>query len=251
MPDSSPSTLSDTEYDFDGQTGVYHGKVRDVYTIRDKYLALVATDRISAFDQVLPREIPYKGQVLNQIAAYFLKATEDIAPNWLLSVPDENVSLGYKCEPFKVEVVVRAVLAGHAYREYKAGKRKICGVPMPEGLNEYDPFPEPIITPSTKAEAGHDEDISAEEIAGTGLATKEQFERMCDIALKLFKKGQEMAREKGLLLADTKYEFGLLGDKIVVIDEIHTPDSSLFYLKVRKRIHSRQNIYLRSLCALG
>lgn len=229
MSNLSLPALSSTEYAFDGQTGLYHGKVRDVYTIGDRYLAIVATDRISAFDRILPVPIPYKGQVLNQIAAYFLQNTEDIVPNWLLSVPDENVSLGYKAEPFKIELVVRGVLVGHAWREYKTGKRELCGEPMPEGLDEYDLFPEPIITPTTKADAGHDEDVSKEEIIRRGLADKEQFEQLCRLALKLFERGQKMAREKGLLLADTKYEFGMLDGKIIVIDEIHTPDSSRYF----------------------
>ncbi len=232
-------TLENTEYNFDDQTGLYHGKVRDVYTIKDKYLLSVATDRISAFDRILPRPIPHKGQVLNQMAAYFLEATKGIAPNWLINVPDENASLGYRCEPFKVELVVRGMLVGHAWREYKAGKREICGQSMVDGLSEYDLFAEPIITPTTKASAGHDEDITAEEIVDSGLATQEQFEKMCDIGLKLFDKGQTMAKEKGLLLADTKYEFGLLDGKIIVIDEIHTPDSSrYFYLE---SYENRQN----------
>lgn len=226
-----PATLQNTEYNFANQTAVYHGKVRDVYTIKDKYLAVVATDRISAFDHILPRLIPYKGQVLNQIAAYFLQSTADIADNWLLSVPDENVSIGYKCEPFKVEMVVRGMLVGHAWREYKAGKRTLCGEPMPEGLNEYDLFTRPMITPTTKAEAGHDEDISHDDVINRGLATRDEFEQMCEFALKLFARGQDMASDKGLILADTKYEFGLLNSKIVLIDEIHTPDSSRYFYK--------------------
>lgn len=226
---NSSRGLKATDYNFQNQTGVYHGKVRDVYTIEDKYLVMVATDRISAFDHVLPRPIPFKGQVLNQIAAYFLEQTKDIAKNWLICVPDENASIGHKCEPFKVEMVVRGMLVGHAWREYDAGKREICGEKIPEGLNEYDLFETPLITPSTKAESGHDEDISHAEVVSQRLATKEQFGSMCQIALKLFERGQQMAKEKDLLLADTKYEFGLLNGEIVIIDEIHTPDSSRYF----------------------
>ncbi len=239
MSNTPMVALSSTEYRFGGQTGLYHGKVRDVYSIRDKYLAIVATDRISAFDRILPRPIPYKGQVLNQLSAYFLESTKDVAPNWLISAADENVSIGYKCKPFKVEMVVRGMLVGHAWREYRAGERKICDQSMPDGLKEYDLFETPIITPSTKAETGHDVDISPVEIIKTGLASKVQFEKMSEIALKLFAKGQKMAEEKGLILADTKYEFGLLNNKIVLIDEIHTPDSSrYFYLD---SYNNRQN----------
>lgn len=223
------NTLLTTEYDFDGQTGVYHGKVRDVYSIKDKYLAIVATDRISAFDQVLPRPIPYKGQVLNQIADYFLEATRDIAPNWLISTPDPNVSLGYKCEPLRVEMVVRGMLVGHARREYEAGKRTLCGEAMAEGLEEYDLFARPIITPTTKVEEGHDEDISEAEIISNGLVEEDIYSKMKNIALELFAKGQQMAADKGLFLADTKYEFGLKDGKLMLIDEIHTPDSSRYF----------------------
>lgn len=229
MSDSFSSALFTTEYHFDNQTDVYHGKVRDVYTLKDKYLALVATDRISAFDQILPRPIPYKGQVLNQIAEYFLKATEDVAENWLVSVPDPNVSLGYKCEPLRVEMVVRGMLVGHAWREYKAGKRLLCGEEMPDGLNEYDVFEKPIITPTTKAEAGHDEDISEEEIISSGLVEEPVYKQIKETALRLFARGQQMAAERGLFLADTKYEFGVLNGKLILIDEIHTPDSSRYF----------------------
>jgi phosphoribosylaminoimidazole-succinocarboxamide synthase len=219
-----------TDFAFTGQTQVYHGKVRDVYTVHDDVLVAVATDRISAFDVILPRAIPYKGQVLNQLAAYFLGKTTDILPNWLISVPDPNVSIGHKLEPYKIEMVVRGGLVGHAAREYADGKRELCGVSLPEGLKEYDMFPSPIITPSTKAEAGHDEDISAEKIIAIGLATEEEFAKLSDFALKLFARGQELAKERGLVLMDTKYEFGKNSDgEIFVIDEIHTPDSSRYF----------------------
>lgn len=218
-----------TEYEFPGQTGVYKGKVRDVYTINDKYLVMVATDRISAFDIILPKPIPYKGQVLNQIATYFLNQTKDIAPNWLMDVPDPNASIGYKCEPFKIEMVVRGMLVGHAWREYKAGKREICGQKMPEGMQEYDLFPQPLITPSTKADVGHDEDITPEDILRLGLASPEQFDELSELTHKLFAHGQKMAHARGLILADTKYEFGLLDGKIMLIDEVHTPDSSRYF----------------------
>ncbi|HEX5456554.1 MAG TPA: phosphoribosylaminoimidazolesuccinocarboxamide synthase [Candidatus Saccharimonadales bacterium] len=231
MPTPHNNTLQRTEYDFPGQTDVYHGKVRDVYTIKDKYLVMVATDRISAFDRILPRPIPYKGQILNQIADYFLNATGELAPNWLISMPDANVSLGYKCEPFKVEVVVRGMLVGHAWREYASGRRELCGLAMPEDMQEYELFTSPLITPTTKAEAGHDEDISAVEVINRGLATKTQFDEMCTLALNLFEKGQSMAAQRGLLLADTKYEFGLQDGRIILIDEIHTPDSSRYFYR--------------------
>lgn len=223
------NTIVTTDFNFSGQTSLYHGKVRDVYTINDKYLIMVATDRISAFDVVLPRGIPYKGQVLNQLAAYFLKSTADIVPNWLLSTPHPNVSLGVRCTPFKIEMIVRSSLVGHAWREYSAGKREICGQSMPDGMKEYDQFPVPLITPSTKAETGHDEDISRQQIISENLATEQQFDRLSDISLQLFARGQEMALEHGLYLSDTKYEFGLVGDDIYVIDEIHTPDSSRYF----------------------
>lgn len=222
--------IDTTDFTFAEQTKVYHGKVRDVYTIKDKYLVAVASDRISAFDVILPRAIPYKGQVLNQLAEYFLNKTTDILPNWLISVPDPSVSIGYKLEPYKIEMVVRGGLVGHAAREYNDGKRELCGVPLPEGLQEYDMFPSPIITPSTKADAGHDEDISAEKIIAMGLATADEFERLSDFALKLFARGQELAKAQGLILMDTKYEFGKNEDgDIYVIDEIHTPDSSRYF----------------------
>lgn len=221
--------ITSTNFSFANQTNLYHGKVRDVYTINDTHLVIIATDRISAFDVVLPRPIPHKGQVLNQIATHFLEQTSDIAPNWLLSSPDPNVSLGIKCEPFKIEMVIRGCLTGHAWREYQAGKRELCGEAMPEGLKEYDTFPEPLITPSTKADEGHDEDISHKAIIETGLATREEFDELCRLTRALFQRGQEMAHERGLYLADTKYEFGKKDGKIYVIDEIHTPDSSRYF----------------------
>jgi phosphoribosylaminoimidazole-succinocarboxamide synthase len=221
--------ITSTDFSFPGQTGLYHGKVRDVYTINDTKMISVATDRISAFDVILPRPIPYKGQVLNQIAAHFLDKTGDIVPNWLEAVPDPNVSAGVKAEPVKVEMVVRGVLVGHAWREYSAGKRELCGIPLPEGLKEYDPFAEPIITPTSKAEVGHDEDLTEQEILDQGLSTPEEWTQLKDYTLKLFARGQEMARSQGLVLADTKYEFGTAGGKIILIDEVHTPDSSRYF----------------------
>ncbi len=221
--------ISRSNFKFPGQTGVYHGKVRDVYTINNKYLVAVASDRISAFDVILPKQIPYKGQVLNQLTDYFLENTADIAPNWLINTPDPNVTIGYKCEPFKIEMVIRGCLVGHAWREYKAGKREISGAKMPDGLKEYDEFPEPILTPATKAEEGHDEDISPAEIVKSGLATKDEFDKLADITRKLFAKGQKMARDRGLFLADTKYEIGLLNGEFYIIDEVHTPDSSRYF----------------------
>lgn len=224
--------ITSTDFQLPGATAVYHGKVRDVYTIQDNLLVMVASDRISAFDVILPRPIPFKGQVLNQIAAYFLESTRDIAPNWLLSTPDPRVAIGWKCEPVKVEMVIRGYLSGHAAREYKSGKRMICGVPMPEGMKENDRFPEPIITPTTKAAAGHDEDISREEILRQGLVSVADYEQMEAYTRALFARGTEMAAKQGLILVDTKYEFGLLNGKVVLMDEIHTPDSSrYFYLE--------------------
>jgi phosphoribosylaminoimidazole-succinocarboxamide synthase len=222
-------TIKSTDFSLPGQTGLYHGKVRDVYTINDSLLVSVATDRISAFDVILPRPIPYKGQVLNQLAAHFLRKTSDIVPNWLEATPDPNVSAGVKAEPFKVEMVIRSLLVGHAWREYQAGKRELCGVDLPEGMQEFDAFPEPIITPSTKADEGHDEDISISEIIGRGLATKEEWVQLENYTCRLFARGQEMAKAQGLILADTKYEFGKVDGKIVLIDEIHTPDSSRYF----------------------
>jgi phosphoribosylaminoimidazole-succinocarboxamide synthase len=212
-----------------GQTGFYRGKVRDVYTIKDQWLVMVASDRISAFDVVLPRPIPYKGQVLNQIAAYMLRTTTNICPNWLLDAPAPNVSIGTKCIPFKIEMVVRGNLTGHAWRTYASGKRELCGVKLPEGMKENDFFPSPIITPSTKAAAGHDEDISKEEIIRQGLATEEEWKVLEKYALKLFERGKEIASKRGLILVDTKYEFGRIGDVIYLMDEVHTPDSSRYF----------------------
>jgi phosphoribosylaminoimidazole-succinocarboxamide synthase len=225
------NTIRETNFNFPGQTNVYHGKVRDVYTVGDT-LVVIATDRISAFDHILPKPIPYKGAVLNQIAAHFLNATKDIVPNWLLSVPHPNVSIGKKCEPIRVEMVIRGYLAGHSAREYAAGKRMLCGVKMPEGLKENDAFPTPIITPSTKAMEGHDEDISREDILKRGIVSEEIYTTMEKYTYALFQKGQQMANETGLILVDTKYEFGIADGKVTLIDEIHTPDSSrYFYLK--------------------
>ncbi|CAN5377272.1 phosphoribosylaminoimidazolesuccinocarboxamide synthase [soil metagenome] len=228
----STKPIDTTDFAFAGQTQVYHGKVRDVYTINDTIMVSVATDRISAFDVILPRAIPYKGQVLNQLAAYFLDKTTDILPNWLISTPDPSVSIGHKLEPYKIEMVVRSGLVGHALREYSDGKRELCGEVMPDGLNEYDMFPTPIITPSTKAAAGHDEDISAAKIIETGLATADEFAQLSEYALQLFARGQEMAAERNLILMDTKYEFGKNENGgIFLIDEIHTPDSSRYFYK--------------------
>lgn len=218
-----------TNFRFEGQKSLYQGKVRDVYNIDDKYLVMVVTDRISAFDVVLPKGIPFKGQVLNQIATKFLDATRDIVPNWKISSPDPMVTIGEKADPLKVEMVIRAFLTGHAWREYREGKRSICGVPLPEGLKEHDKLPEPIITPTTKAEEGHDEDISREEIIRSGLVNESDYIKLEDYTKKLFRRGTEMAHDKGLILVDTKYEFGKIGDKIVLIDEIHTPDSSRYF----------------------
>ncbi len=223
-------SIQTTEFSLPGATAVYHGKVRDVYTINDNILVMVASDRISAFDVILPRAIPFKGQVLNQIAAYFLEATKDIAPNWLISTPDPRVAIGYKCEPVKVEMVIRGYLSGHAAREYKSGKRIICGVSMPDGMKENDRFPEPIITPTTKAAAGHDEDISRDAILSNGLVSEKDYMVMEDYTRKLFARGTEMAAKQGLILVDTKYEFGLLNGKVVLMDEIHTPDSSRYFI---------------------
>jgi phosphoribosylaminoimidazole-succinocarboxamide synthase len=222
--------IKETNFNFEGQTGFYSGKVRDVYFFGDM-LAMVATDRISAFDVILPRAIPDKGRVLNLIAAKNLQATTDIAPNWLISCPDPNVSIGYKCEPFAVEMVIRGYLAGHAWREYHAGKRMLCGVPLPDGLKENDKLPEPIITPSTKAKEGHDEDISREEIIAKGIVSEKDYLVLEDYTRKLFAKGSAMAAEQGLILVDTKYEFGAYQGTIMLIDEIHTPDSSRYFYK--------------------
>jgi len=212
-----------------GQTAVYKGKVRDVYTLQNGLLVMIASDRISAFDHILAKGIPYKGQVLNQIAARFLKATEDIVPNWLLATPDPVVSIGYACQPYKIEMVIRGYLAGHAWREYKVGKRIICGVTMPDGMKENDRFPKPIITPATKAQEGHDEDISKEEIIAQKIILEEEYVQLEAYTKALFQRGTEMAAKQGLILVDTKYEFGMRNGKIHLIDEIHTPDSSRYF----------------------
>src|SRR6478609_10493985 len=217
------------QFQFPGLTKFYKGKVRDVYTIKDHWLVMIASDRISAFDVILPKPIPYKGQVLNQIAAYMLNATKDICPNWLLSVPAPTVSIGKKCVPFKIEMVVRGNLVGHAWRTYNSGVKTLCGAAMAEGLQENDFFPSPIITPSTKAAAGHDEDISPDEIIAQNLATAEEWNTLSNYALKLFERGKEIAATHGLILADTKYEFGKIGDEIYLMDEVHTPDSSRYF----------------------
>ncbi|MBQ3147952.1 MAG: phosphoribosylaminoimidazolesuccinocarboxamide synthase [Alistipes sp.] len=217
------------EFNFKGQTSHYVGKVRDVYSIGDDYLVMVVSDRISAFDVVLPEGIPYKGQVLNQIAAKFLDATKDILPNWKIAVPDPMVTVGHKCEPYKVEMVIRGYLSGHAWREYKAGKRTICGVEMPDGMVENQRFPEPIITPTTKADEGHDEDISKEEIIAQGIVSREEYEQLENYTRAIFQRGTEIAAKMGLILVDTKYEFGKKNGQIYLMDEIHTPDSSRYF----------------------
>ena len=229
-----------TDYQFPGQVSVYKGKVRDVYNIGDKLLAMVVSDRISAFDVVLPKGIPFKGQVLNQIATKFMKATEDIVPNWVIDTPDPTVTVGHRCEPFKVEMVIRGYLAGHAWREYRDGKRVLCGVSMPDGMKENDKFPEPIITPTTKADVGHDEDITREDILTTGLVAEQDYVQLEDFTKKLFQRGTEIAAERGLILVDTKYEFGVSeSGQITLIDEIHTPDSSRYFYK--EGYQERQN----------
>ena len=222
--------ITETNFEFPKQISHYKGKVRDVYNIDNQILVMCVSDRISAFDVVLPKGIPYKGQVLNQLAAKFLKATEDIVPNWSMAVPDPNVTVGHFCEPFKVEMVIRGYLTGHAWRTYKSGKRELCGVKLPEGMKEHQRFEQPIITPSTKAEFGeHDEDISKEEILSKGIVSKEDYEQLEKYTYALFKRGTEMAKERGLILVDTKYEFGKKDGKIYLIDEIHTPDSSRYF----------------------
>jgi phosphoribosylaminoimidazole-succinocarboxamide synthase len=223
------NALKGTAFELEGQKSLYTGKVRDVYNIKDDYLVMVVSDRISAFDVVLPRGIPYKGQVLNQIAAKFLDATSDIVPNWKISSPDPNVTVGLMADPFKVEMVIRGYVTGHAWREYRDGKRILCGIPMAQGLKEHDRFPEPIITPTTKADEGHDEDISREEIMASGLVSEEDYLMLEEYTRALFQRGTEMAAKMGLILVDTKYEFGKKDGKIVLIDEIHTPDSSRYF----------------------
>ncbi len=221
--------LTRTDFNFKGQKSVYHGKVRDVYNIDDDLLVMVATDRISAFDVILPKGIPFKGQVLNQIAAKFLDATTDICPNWKLATPDPMVTVGLKCEGFRVEMIIRGILTGSAWRDYKKGCREICGVKLPDGMRENERFPEPIVTPTTKADEGHDLNISKEEIIAQGIVSKEDYEVMEDYTRKLFKRGQEIAAKQGLILVDTKYEFGKRDGKVYLIDEIHTPDSSRYF----------------------
>ena len=222
-------TLTKTDFNFPGQKSVYHGKVRDVYDINDDIMVMVATDRISAFDVILPKGIPFKGQVLNQIAAKFLDATADIVPNWKLATPDPMVTVGLKCEGFRVEMIIRGYLTGSAWREYQAGCRELCGVKLPDGMKENEKFPEPIITPTTKAEAGHDENISREEIIAQGIVDKDDYEQMERYTRELFKRGSEIAAKHGLILVDTKYEFGKRDGKVYLIDEIHTPDSSRYF----------------------
>ena len=224
-------SITSTNFNFPKQKGVYYGKVRDVYNIDDKYLVMIATDRISAFDVVLPKGIPYKGQVLNQLAYKFLQATKDIVPNWMVTSPDPNVTIGHYCEPFKVEMVVRGYLTGHAWRTYKTGKRELCGVKLPDGMIEHQKFPNPIITPSTKADKGHDEDISKNEIIAKGLVSENDYAQLEKYTYALFKRGSEIASERNLILVDTKYEFGKKDNKIFLIDEIHTPDSSRYFYK--------------------
>ena len=223
------NTITTSDFNFKGQTAVYHGKVRDVYTLADQKLVMVASDRISAFDHILPKGIPFKGQVLNQVATYFLDATRDIVPNWLLATPDPSVAVGKACEPIRVEMVIRGYLAGHAAREYKLGKRILCGVSLPEGLIENDRLPHPIITPAVKADEGHDEDISREDIITHGHVSEAIYSKMEAYTYALFQRGTEMARAQGLILVDTKYEFGLLDGEVILIDEIHTPDSSRYF----------------------
>ncbi|CAG5080002.1 phosphoribosylaminoimidazolesuccinocarboxamide synthase [Parvicella tangerina] len=223
------NAIKDIAFNFPGQTNHYKGKVRDVYSIDEDLLVMVASDRISAFDVVLPKGIPYKGQVLNQLAAKFLKATEDICPNWLIDSPDPNVSVGKRCEPYRIEMVIRGYLAGHAWRTYKSGERVLCGVTMPEGMRENQKFPEPIITPATKADEGHDEDISREEIIAQGIVSEADYIKLEEYTRKIFQRGTEIAAKQGLILVDTKYEFGKIGDEIFLMDEIHTPDSSRYF----------------------
>lgn len=223
------TTLTKTDFKFPGQTAEYHGKVRDVYTINDDLMVMVATDRISAFDVILPKGIPYKGQVLNQIAAYFLDASADIVPNWKMAVPDPMATVGLKAEGVPVEMIIRGYLTGSAWREYKAGARELCGVKLPDGMRENEKFPEPIITPTTKAAEGHDENISREEIIRQGLVSEEHYRVMEDYTRKLFRLGTKMAEDKGLILVDTKYEFGIRDGKVILIDEVHTPDSSRYF----------------------
>ena len=223
--------IIESKFHFKGQTDEYNGKVRDVYTLDNGLLVMVASDRISAFDHILPKGIPFKGQVLNQVATMFLKATEDIVPNWLIATPDPSVAVGLACDPIRVEMVIRGYMSGHAAREYKAGKRELCGVPMPEGMKENDKFPVPIITPATKAEEGHDEDISREDIISQGIVEESVYIKLEEYTRALFQRGTEMAADQGLILVDTKYEFGIRNGEVILIDEIHTPDSSRYFYK--------------------
>ena len=249
------NTINDTNYNFPKQKSIYKGKVREVYNIDDVFLVMIATDRLSAFDVIMPRQIPFKGQILNQIATKMMDATKDIVPNWLISTPDENVAIGHLCEPFKVEMVIRGYMSGHAAREYKLGKRVLCGVSMADGMQENDKFPEPIITPSTKAANGeHDEDISREDILKNRIVSEEDYIVLEDYTRKLFQKGTEIAKSRGLILVDTKYEFGKTKEgKIVLIDEIHTPDSSRYFYsdgyaernkKVKHKNNYQRNLYV-------
>jgi len=233
--------IRETNFNFPKQSNFYKGKVRDVYTIDHRLMTMVVTDRISAFDVVLPEAIPFKGQVLNQIAAKFLKATSDIVPNWVIAVPDEMVTIGRICEPFKVEMVIRGYLAGHAWREYSEGKRSVCGVALPEGLKENDKLPQPIITPTTKAHVGHDEDISREDILAKGIVSIQDYDKLEEFTYALYKRGTEMAAERGLILVDTKYEFGKVGEDIFLIDEIHTPDSSRYFYAEGYEVRQENN----------
>jgi len=221
--------ITESTFSFKGQINEYNGKVRDVYTLENGLLVMVASDRISAFDHILPKGIPHKGQVLNQVATMFLEATKDIVPNWLLATPDPSVAIGHACDPIRVEMVIRGYMSGHAAREYKAGKRELCGVPMPEGMKENDKFPVPIITPATKAEEGHDEDISREDIIERGIVSEAVYLKLEEYTRALFQRGTEMAAKQGLILVDTKYEFGMRNGEVVLIDEIHTPDSSRYF----------------------
>lgn len=230
--------ITRTQLNLPSITSVYHGKVRDVYYIDNRFMVMVVSDRISAFDYIMPRPIPFKGQVLNQLAAYFLEATRDICPNWVISVPDPNATIGILCKPYKVEMVIRGYLSGHAWREYAQGKRTICGVPMPDGLRENDPFPEPIITPTTKSDHGHDLDISREEIIRQAIVPEEEYLQLEKYTRALYERGSKMAAQKGLILVDTKYEFGWANGKIYIIDEIHTPDSSRYFYA--EGYHERQ-----------
>ncbi|MFK8039505.1 MAG: phosphoribosylaminoimidazolesuccinocarboxamide synthase [Crocinitomicaceae bacterium] len=235
------SAITSSKFQFPYQKSIYNGKVRDVYSLENDYIVIVASDRISAFDHILPKGIPFKGQVLNQLAAKFLKATEDIVPNWLMATPDPSVAVGHLCEPFKIEMVIRGYMSGHAAREYKLGKRLLCGVSMPDGMKENDKFPMPIITPATKAEEGHDEDISREDIIGQGIVSADDYEMLEKYTYALFERGTQLAAEKGLILVDTKYEFGKKDGKIYLIDEIHTPDSSRYFYAEGYKERQRNN----------